>query len=127
MRYIKKRIKFSDKDVSVDIGGTQPGDMVVDGGVFYKTAFNGTSPVINVGFASNNQGGAADPDALATNLAANAVGQVKFDELAATTNKHCTVADRITAILTTSGGTTDAGEAIVWAAILNTHPNNPIQ
>lgn len=121
MRVVKKEITFADLATAVTIGTTQPGDVVVAGGVFVEEAFNGTTPVIDVGFAADNQGGSADPNALATALPGGTVGEQDFDALTSATNLRCTVADQITATYSVAGGTPTTGKAIVWAMIVNEH------
>lgn len=119
MRYIQKYISYKDKDVAVVVGYTQPGDMIVDGGIFVKQAFNGTTPVIDLGFKADNQGGTVDPNALASALVPTTVGAIKADELAAATNKPCTSTDAVTATFSVASGTPSTGKAYVWFAILN--------
>ena len=122
MRIIKKFIDFNDDDVVVVVGNTVPGDMIVDGGVFIQTAFSANS-VLDVGFVADNQGSTADPNALGSAMVMTSAASLPIDELAASTNKACTVADQITASLTSSGAIT-AGRAYVWVAIINDNPLN---
>lgn len=123
MRIVKKWVDFNDEDTAIVVGNTNPGDMIVDGGMFVIEAFDGTTPIMDVGFAADNQGGSADPNALMSAVAPT-VGAHQFDELAATTNKRCTVADQITATFSVSSGTPSTGKAYVWAMILPASTDN---
>jgi len=122
MREILKFIDFNDDDAVVVVGNTVPGDMVVDGRIIITTAFSANS-VMNVGFVADNQGSTADPNALVTAAVMTSAASLAIDEIAASTNKQCTVADQITASLTSSGAIT-AGKAIVWLLIANENPLN---
>lgn len=122
-RIIKKYIDFNDDDLVVDVGGTVPGDMIVDGAVVITTAFTAGSVVMDLGFAADNQGGSADPNALGSAMVMTSAAQLRIDELAASTNKLCTVADRIQARVT-SGSAITAGEAYVWLKVVNFNPLN---
>jgi hypothetical protein len=124
MKILKKYVSYADLASAVVVGNTVPGDMVVDAGVFVKTPFNGTTPTFDMGFAGNNQGGSADPNALASAIAAGVAGVVKADELGAATNKICTVADQVTVTFNVASGTPSAGEGWAYAVIMNVHPDN---
>ncbi len=123
IRYAAKYFDFGDDDAVLVITNTVPGDIVIDGGVYFSTAFVGGSPIVDVGFLLDNQGGSVDPNALGSALVATAIGQVKLDELTATTNKRCTVADQINMTLS-SGSPITAGVGFAWVAILNVNPLN---
>jgi len=122
-RIAMKWIDFNDEDTAVVVGNTYPGDMVIDGGIFVKEAFNGTTPIIDMGFVADNQGGAADPNALMS-AATPTVGKIAMDELAATTNKPCTVADQVTCTFSVASGTPSAGGGWAWFEVLNANPLN---
>lgn len=125
MRLETKFIDFNDDDLVVKVTKTQVGDMIIDAGVFITTAFDGTSPVLDLGFTADNQGGAADPNALGSALAMGVAGAKAADELATATNKICTATDTITASLT-AGTAMTAGKGYVWVLIANIHPFNEI-
>ena len=118
MRYISAFIDSADDDVVKLIGMTYPGDVAVAGGLVVTTAFAGGSPIVDVGFLKDNQNGTVDPNALGSALVATGVGQIVLDELAASTNKRCTVADQINATLS-SGSPITAGAGYVWVALMN--------
>lgn len=126
MRLVTKFIDFGDLASAVTVTHTQKGDMVLDAGVFVQTAFNGTTPTLDIGFAADNQGGSADPNALASAISLAAVGNIRADELAATTNKICTTPDSITATFNVAGGTPTAGKGYVWVLIANDHLFNQV-
>lgn len=119
MKIVKKEIRYTDEDTAVVIGRTQPGDIVIDAGFYVEEAFNGTTPVIDMGFAADNQGGTADPNALASALSPIAVGHLSADEIASTTNKRCTVGDEITCTFSVASGTPSTGIGVAWAMIVN--------
>jgi hypothetical protein len=124
IRTVWKEVDYTALNTPVVIAGTVKGDIVVNGGAYIVTGFNGTTPTLDVGFAGDNQGGAADDNALASALTASAVGSIVFDELATTTNKRCTTPDQITATFKVASGTPSAGKAVVWAFIVNVNPLN---
>lgn len=118
-RILKKYITFADVGTSVEVGGTVPGDFVTSGLVFIETPFDGTT-TLNVGFVSNNQGGAAAVAALASALVTTVAGNVAFDELSTATNKRCTVADTIKVAI--AGTSPTVGKAIVYLTVENLNP-----
>jgi hypothetical protein len=118
MRLIKQFIDFNDEDVAVVVGNTYPGDMIVDGGFFCSEIFDGTTPIMDMGFVADNAGGTADPNALMSAVVPT-VGALAMDELAAVTNKRCTVADQITATFSVASGTPSTGKGFAWALIMS--------
>lgn len=71
--YITKA--FAAGDTTFTIGELPENARVVDAGAWVETAFDGTTPVLDIGTA-------ADTDGFATDLDVSAVGLKKADELA---------------------------------------------
>jgi len=110
--YLTAPIAWTDGTVSV--GWLPPGAIVVGGGVAVSTAFAaGGANTIDVGFASAGDGRTADPDALATLLAVNALGFKALDELAAVTNIPFPKGAEITARYNGTTPTDGAGTVVI--------------
>lgn len=71
--YITKSFDFN--DTTFTIGELPENSRVVDAGAWVETAFDGTTPVLDLGTAD-------DTDGFATDLDVSAVGLQKADELA---------------------------------------------
>lgn len=112
---LRKKIVHTDGATVMVVGTVPAGALIVGGGVFVTTAFNGTTPVIKVG----NLDSTPDDDAYGTAMVLSAVGYIALDELAATTNTKATAERTITATMTLTSAT--AGEAEVIVIFVNNH------
>lgn len=113
---LRKKITFTDGGKTVQVGAVPEGGLVIGGGAFVTTAFNGTTPTLNVGHADSPT---PDPDAFATALVISALGYIALDELAAVTNTKPTKERTITATPALTGAT--AGELEVIVLVANQH------
>ena len=112
---LRKKITVADGTAAVVVGAVPAGALVIGGGVFVITAFNGTTPTINVGHADATPQAAA----FASALVISALGYIAFDDLAATLNTKPTVERIITATMSLTAATT--GEAEVIVLVCNPH------
>ena len=112
---LRKKITVTDGANVVVVGTVPAGALIIGGGVFVTTAFDGTTPVIKVG----NLDSTPNDDAYGTALVISALGYIALDELAAVTNTKTTVERTITATMTLTAAT--AGEAEVIVLFVNDH------
>jgi hypothetical protein len=93
----------------VAVGTIPAGAIVVGGGLHVDTAFvSGTAQTVDVGYAAHGSV-TADPDGLATALAAGTIGFKPLDELGATTNRRFQADTAITATVALTGTAPSAG------------------
>ena len=113
---LRKRIVYTDGATVTTVGVIPAGALIIGGGVFVTTAFNGTTPVIKIG---NSDSPTPDDDAYGTAMVLSALGYIALDELAAVTNTKTAVERTITATMTLTSAT--AGEAEVIVMFVNNH------
>ena len=106
---LRKRITFADTGVVKTVGVIPAKALIVGGGIFVTTAFNGTGMTANVGNADSTPVAAA----YASAISIAALGYIALDELAAVTNTRSTVERTITVTVTATGATTGDAEVIV--------------
>lgn len=112
---LRKKITFANNATTVVVGVVPPKALVIGGGIFVTTAFNGTTPTANVGAVDSTTVAAA----FASAISVAALGFIALDELAAVTNTRVNVERSITVSVTAAGGTT--GEAEVIILVVNDH------
>lgn len=106
--YLTAKVTYSDTEVV--IGDVPENGRVIDAGFLVETAFDGTSPVLDMGTAD-------DADGFATDLDVSAVGLKKADELATSNDLVAgTVPVRVTATL--AGGSSTAGKGTAFVAYI---------
>lgn len=114
--YLRKAYTFAAGNGGVvSVGIIPAGAIVVGGGLHVDVAFNaGTLNTVDVGYAAHGSV-TADPDGLATALAAGTVGFKALDEIGAATNRKFQADTAITAtlVLTGTAPTTGVGEIVV--------------
>lgn len=113
---LRKRITFAQNATTVVVGVIPARALVVGGGLFVTTVFNGTTPLVSVGHIEGTSTVAAS---LGTAIAPTALGYLALDELAAATNTRPNAERTITAAVTAAGGTT--GELEVVVLFVNDH------
>lgn len=109
---IRKKVTYAIGSTVTDIGRIPAYASVIGGGVHILTAFNDSgTDTFDVGF----RGGSStdDPNGYATALAADAVGFIALDELAATTNVIQTKPAYVTVSYNGQNGNASAGVAYV--------------
>lgn len=108
--YLRAPIAYTDGTVTV--GVLPAGAVVVGGGVVVTTAFNDSgADLIDIGTS-------ADPDGLATDLDASAVGLKAADELATSNDLYSTSEVTITATYAGANADASAGAGIVYVEFL---------
>jgi hypothetical protein len=115
---LRKRVTFSQVGTAVTVGVLPARALVVGGGIFVTTAFNGTGMTANVGHADAT----AVPAAFASAISVAALGYIAFDELAAVTNTRSTGERTVTVTVTATAATT--GDAEVIVLFVNDHEGN---
>jgi hypothetical protein len=113
---LRKKLVFADGANVITVGVVPAGALIISGGAFVTTAFNGTTPTLNVGHADLPT---PDPDAFATAIVLSALGYIAFDEIAAAANTRVNSERTVTATMTLSAAT--AGEAEVIVLFVNNH------
>src|SRR5262245_44642025 len=117
VHYLRKTIDLSAGGLAagtpIVVGVIPANAIVTGGGVQTGTAFNGTTPTIDIGYAADSAG-VADPNAYASALAVSAAtGYVALDELATTTAKSRAVDTTVTATITGAGTTTGVCDVVI--------------
>jgi hypothetical protein len=101
---------------SVTLGVVPPGSIIIGGGVVISTVFNaGTTNVIDIGTT-------ADPDGLATDLAAGTAGLIVADELATSNDLYTTTDVTIVASYAQTGTAATTGVAHVFVQFIPLDP-----
>ena len=112
---LRKRITFAQVGAAVVVGVLPARALVIGGGIFVTTAFNGTTMTANVGHADATPA----PAAFGSALSVAALGYIALDELAAVTNTRSTGERTVTVTVTATGAT--AGDAEVVILFVNDH------
>lgn len=115
---LRKRVTFAQAGQTITVGVLPARALVVGGGVFVTTAFNGTGMTANVGHADATPA----PAAFASAITVAALGYIALDELGAVTNTRSTVERTVTVTVTATGATT--GDAEVIVLFVNDHESN---
>ena len=106
VHYFTKSISFANAGQTVTIGILPPGAIVVDAGVVVTTAFNGSTPTLDIGTA-------ADTDGFATLLALGTIGRIVADEMATSNDLYSTSQTTISCTLSAMAGAS-AGVGFVY-------------
>ena len=116
---LRKRVTFAQNGTTVVVGVIPARALVIGGGIFTTTAFNGTTPLASVGHI---EGASTVAASYGTALAPTALGYLALDELAAVTNTRPAIERTITVAVTAAGGT--VGELEVIVLFVNDHEGN---
>ena len=109
VHYIRKTLTFSDQGTEVVVGWLPSGAVIhkAASGTFVSTAFDGTSPVLDIGANTGND----DPDEWATDLALGTTTFVPLDEAIGT---YLLTADtEVTATIGGSGAAAGSCEVLI--------------
>lgn len=102
---------------SITLGVVPPGSIIVSAGVVISTVFNAASSnVIDIGTT-------ADPDGLATDLAAGTVGLIVADELATSNDLYATTDVTIVASYAQTGTAATTGVGHVYVEFIPPDPS----
>jgi len=116
----RKKITYAVENTVIDIARFPAYSFVMVGGVHVLTAFNDSgTDTLDVGFRDGSS--TDDPNGIATLLTISAVGNIVFDELAATTNIIQTKPWILTCTYNGENNNATAGVAYVWG-IVNVGP-----
>lgn len=96
---------------ALDLGTVPAGSIIVGAGVIVATAFNGTSPIAQLGTAG-------DADGFGTNLILATVGNIVWDELATSNDLYSTSDVRIQVTVTATGNDSTAGYGIAYVSFM---------
>ncbi len=105
---IRRNISEADEGVGALVIGTRPAkSIVVSAGIIVATAFNGTSPIAQIGPT-------ADPDGFGTNLILATIGNIVWDELATSNDLYSTSEVTDTVTVTATGNDSTAGYGVAY-------------
>ena len=96
---------------ALDMGTLPAGSIVVGAGVIVATAWNGTSPIAQLGTSG-------DTDGFATNLALGTIGNIVWDELATSNDLYSTSDSRIQVTVSATGNDSTAGYGIAYVMFM---------
>lgn len=112
VHYLRRNISEADEGVGALTVGVLPAKAIVVGaGVIVSTAFNGTSPIAQLGTSG-------DADGFATNLALGTIGNIVWDELATSNDLYSTSEVTVTATITATGNDSTAGYGSVYVMFI---------
>lgn len=110
VHYFCENITFANAGTTVTLGTLPPGAVVVDAGVVVTTAFNGSSPTLDIGTSG-------DTDGFATLLSLGTIGRIVADEMATSNDLYATTATTISCTLSAMSGAS-AGVGFVYVEYL---------
>ena len=115
VHYLRRNVSEADEGVGALTMGVLPaGAIVVGAGIIVATAFNGTSPVVQIGTSG-------DTDGFATNLALGTIGNIVWDELATSNDLYSTSEVTVSCTVSATGNDSTAGYGIAYVSFV---PNN---
>ena len=115
VHYLRRNVSEADEGVGALTMGVLPaGAIVVGAGIIVATAFNGTSPIVQIGTSG-------DTDGFATNLALGTIGNIVWDELATSNDLYSTSEVTVSCTVSATGNDSTAGYGIAYVSFV---PNN---
>ena len=112
VQFLRRDIGEADEGGGALNVGTLPARAIVVGaGVIVSTAFNGTSPIVQIGTSG-------DADGFATNLALGTIGNIVWDELATSNDLYSTSEVEVTCTVTATGNDSTAGYGSVYVMFI---------
>lgn len=112
VHYLRKLIGEADEGTGALTMGIVPaGSIIVGAGVIVSTAFNGTSPILQIGTSG-------DADGFATNLALGTIGNIVWDELATSNDLYSASEVTITCTVSATGNDSTAGVGHVYVTYI---------
>jgi len=115
VHYLRRNVSEADEGGgALTVGVLPAGAIVVGAGIIVATAFNGTSPIVQIGTSG-------DADGFATNLALGTAGNIVWDELATSNDLYSTSEVTVTTTVTATGNDSTAGYGVVYVSFI---PNN---
>lgn len=117
IHYLRRGISEADEGLGALTMGVLPaGAVVVSAGVIVGTAFNGTSPILDIGTSG-------DGDGFATDLALGTIGNIVWDELATSNDLYSASEVTVTVNVSATGNDSTAGYGVVYVGFI---PNNGV-
>lgn len=115
VHYLRRGVGEADEGAgALTVGVLPAGAIVVGAGIIVGTAFNGTSPIVQIGTSG-------DADGFATNLALGTIGNIVWDELATSNDLYSASEVTVTCTVTATGNDSTAGYGVVYVMFI---PNN---
>lgn len=106
--WLRRNVSEADEGGGALTVGVLPAKAIVVGaGIIVATAFNGTSPIAQIGTSG-------DADGFATNLALGTAGNIVWDELATSNDLYSTSEVTVTTTISATGNDSTAGYGIVY-------------
>jgi hypothetical protein len=115
VHYLRRNVSEADEGGgALTLGVLPAGAIVVGAGIIVSTAFNGTSPIVQIGTSG-------DTDGFATNLALGTIGNIVWDELATSNDLYSTSEVTVSCTVSATGNDSTAGYGIAYVSFI---PNN---
>ena len=96
---------------ALDLGTLPAGSIVVGAGVIVTTAWNGTTPILDIGTSD-------DTDGFATDLALGTIGNIVWDELATSNDLYSASAVRVQCVVSATGNDSSAGYGVAYVMFM---------
>jgi hypothetical protein len=117
VHYLRRTIGEADEgDGALTVGVLPAGAIVTGAGVIVSTAFNGTSPLAQIGTSG-------DADGFATNLALGTIGNIVWDELATSNDLYSASEVTVTVTVAATGNDSTAGVGHVYVTYIPANNN----
>jgi hypothetical protein len=115
VHYLRRGVSEADEGLgALTVGVLPAGAIVVQAGIIVVTAFNGTSPIVDIGTSG-------DGDGFATDLALGTIGNIVWDELATSNDLYSASEVTVTCTVSATGNDSTAGYGVVYVGFI---PNN---
>jgi hypothetical protein len=109
---LQRGIGEADEGVgALDLGTMPAGSIVVGAGIIVVTAFNGTTPIADLGTSG-------DTDGWGTDLALGTIGNIVWDELATSNDLYSTSDVRVQVVVSATGNDSTAGYGIAYVLFM---------
>lgn len=117
VHYLRRNVSEADEGLgALTVGVLPAGAIVVISGIIVGTAFNGTSPIVQIGTSG-------DGDGFATNLALGTIGNIVWDELATSNDLYSTSQVTVTCTVSATGNDSTAGYGVVYVGFVPDNGN----
>jgi hypothetical protein len=111
-QFLRRDISEADEGLGELTVGVLPARaIVISAGVVVSTAFNGTTPIVDIGTSD-------DPDDFATDLALATAGRIVADEMATANNIYSTTEETVTCTVSATGNDSTAGYGSVYVEFI---------
>ena len=111
-QFLRRNISEADEGLGELVVGVLPaGAIVMSAGVVVATAWNGTTPILDIGTSD-------DPDDFATDLALGTKGRIVADEMATADNIYSTTEETVTCTVAATGNDSTAGFGVVYVEFI---------